>query len=163
MFNSLEELCISRIETGEISQAGIETWVTLCESDILTQSYRCLSISDGILRTCIIFPLLNVLNGYRVLNSLKQLRITRAATGNSSREYLTWWRGGGANTYIYVYIFFFKKKQKTGHIRIMNLFPSCYVFLTKIIKNTKKINRTSSDLMDKIIQNRHRKEGLERG
>ena len=29
------------------------------------------------------------------------------------------------------------------------------------IKNTKKINRTSSDLMDKIIQNRHRKEGWE--
>ena len=28
-------------------------------------------------------------------------------------------------------------------------------------KNTKKINRTSSDLMDKINQNRHRKEGWE--
>ena len=26
-------------------------------------------------------------------------------------------------------------------------------------KHTKKTNRTSSDLMDKIIQNRHRKEG----
>ena len=34
-------------------------------------------------------------------------------------------------------------------IRIINLFPSCYVFLIKS-KNTKKINRTSSDLMDKI-------------
>ena len=29
------------------------------------------------------------------------------------------------------------------------------------IKNTKKINWTSSDLMDKIIQNRYRKEGWE--
>ena len=29
-------------------------------------------------------------------------------------------------------------------------------------KHTKKNNRTSSDLMDKIIQNRHRKEGWKR-
>ena len=28
-------------------------------------------------------------------------------------------------------------------------------------KNKNKTNRTSSDLMDKIIQNRHRKEGWE--
>ena len=34
------------------------------------------------------------------------------------------------------------------------------MFLIKS-KNTKKINRTSSDLMDKINQNRHRKEGWE--
>ena len=34
--------------------------------------------------------------------------------------------------YIYIYIYmytFIKKKQQTGHIRIMNLFPSCYMFL----------------------------------
>ena len=64
------------------------------------------------------------------------------------------------HAYIYIYVFFFKKKNKTGHIRIINLFPSCYVFLIKS-KNTKNIYRTSSDLMDKIIQNRHRKEGWE--
>ena len=34
---------------------------------------------------------------------------------------------------------------------IMNLFPSCYVFLINS-KNTKKINRSSSVLMDKIIK-----------
>ena len=44
----------------------------------------------------------------------------------------------------------------------MNLFPSCYVFLIKS-KNTKKINRTSSDHMDEENQNRHRKEGIEEG
>ena len=47
---------------------------------------------------------------------------------------------------MYIYISF--RKNKTGHIRIINLFPSCYVFLIKS-KNTKKINRTSSDLIDK--------------
>ena len=30
-------------------------------------------------------------------------------------------------TYSYIYIFFLRK-NKTGHIRIINLFPSCYVF-----------------------------------
>ena len=59
--------------------------------------------------------------------------------------------------YIYIYIYhYFKKKQQTGHIRIINLFPSCYAFL-KNFKNTKKFNRTSSDPMDKINQKRHRK------
>ena len=47
------------------------------------------------------------------------------------------------HTYIYIYIYIYiniiKKKQQTGHIRIINLFPSCYAF-----------NRTSSDLMDRI-------------
>ena len=62
-------------------------------------------------------------------------------------------------TYIYIYIYSLRK-NKTGHIRIINLFPSCYVFLIKS-KNTKKINRTFSDLMDKINQNRHRKGGWE--
>ena len=61
-------------------------------------------------------------------------------------------------TYIYIYIYFIKKKQQTGHIRIINLFPSYYAFL-KNQKTRKKISRTSSDLMDKINQNRHRKEG----
>ena len=50
---------------------------------------------------------------------------------------------------------FLYEKNKTGHIRIINLFPSCYVFLikSKNTKKKKKINRTSSDLMDKIINN----------
>ena len=56
--------------------------------------------------------------------------------------------------YIYIYIFIYLRKNKTGHIMIINLFPPSYVFLIKI-KNTKKINGISSDLMDKIIQNRH--------
>ena len=63
--------------------------------------------------------------------------------------------------YIYIYIYIYKKENKTGHIRIINLFPSCYVFLIKSKNTKKKINRTSSDLMDEIIQNRHRKEGWE--
>ena len=41
--------------------------------------------------------------------------------------------------YIYIYIYFIKKKQQTGHIRIINLFPSCYAFL-KNQKTRKKIN-----------------------
>ena len=40
----------------------------------------------------------------------------------------------------------------------MNLFPSCYAFL-KFPKTRKKINRTSSDLLDKKNYNRHRKVG----
>ena len=58
--------------------------------------------------------------------------------------------------YIYIYIYL-KEKTKTGHIRIINLFPSCYGFWYKI-KNT-KTNRTSSDLVNKTIQNRYKKEG----
>ena len=30
---------------------------------------------------------------------------------------------------IYIYIYIIKKKTQTDHIRIINLFPSCYVFL----------------------------------
>ena len=36
-----------------------------------------------------------------------------------------------------LYIYISLRKNKTGHIRIINLFPSCYVFLIKS-KNTKK-------------------------
>ena len=51
--------------------------------------------------------------------------------------------------YIYIYIFFFfKKKQRNQSQRIINLFPSCYAFL-KFSKTRKKINRTSSDQLDK--------------
>ena len=42
------------------------------------------------------------------------------------------------HTYIYIYIYFIKKKTQTSRIRIINLFPSCYVFLIKS-KNPKKI------------------------
>ena len=54
--------------------------------------------------------------------------------------------------------YFIQKNQQTSHIRIMNLFPSCYAFL-KNSKTRKKFNRTSSDILDKINQKRHRKEG----
>ena len=47
----------------------------------------------------------------------------------------------------------------SSHIRIINLFPSCNGFWYK--SKTPKNNWTSSDLMNKIIQNRHRKEGWE--
>ena len=30
--------------------------------------------------------------------------------------------------YIYIYLYLSLRKNKTGHIRIINLFPSCYVF-----------------------------------
>ena len=51
-----------------------------------------------------------------------------------------------------IYIFFSLRNNKTGHIRIINFFPSCYVlfcFFYKIKRQEKK-NRTSSELMDKI-------------
>ena len=63
--------------------------------------------------------------------------------------------------YIYIYIYISLRKNKIGHIRIMNLFPSCYGFFSYKSKTPKKINGTSSDLIDKIIQKRHRKEGWE--
>ena len=42
-----------------------------------------------------------------------------------------------------IYIYTSLRKKQTGHIRIINLFPSCYAFFEKS-KNTKKINGTSS-------------------
>ena len=63
-------------------------------------------------------------------------------------------------TYIYIYIYISLSKNKTGHIRIIDLFPPFMCFFIKQ-KNMKKINRTTSDLMDKINQNRHRKGGWE--
>ena len=36
-----------------------------------------------------------------------------------------------------IYIYIIKKKQQTGHIRIINLFPSCYAF-SKNSKTQKK-------------------------
>ena len=41
-----------------------------------------------------------------------------------------------------------KKKQRNQSQRIINLFQSCYAFL-KFSKTRKKINRTSSDQLDK--------------
>ena len=49
--------------------------------------------------------------------------------------------------WLYIYTYFFKKKQRNQSQRIINLFPSCYAFL-KFPKTRKKINRTSSDLLD---------------
>ena len=53
-----------------------------------------------------------------------------------------WW-----SIYIYIYILI-KKKQRNQSQRIINLFQSCYAFL-KFSKTRKKINRTSSDQLDK--------------
>ena len=40
--------------------------------------------------------------------------------------------------YIYIYLFFFfKEKNKTGYLRIINSYPSCFSFLVRT-KNTKK-------------------------
>ena len=49
--------------------------------------------------------------------------------------------------YIYIYIYTLRKTTNRSH-RIINLFPSCYAYL-KFPKIRKKINRTSSDLLDK--------------
>ena len=49
--------------------------------------------------------------------------------------------------YICIYILI-KKKQRNQSQRIINLFQSCYAFL-KFSKTRKKINRTSSDQLDK--------------
>ena len=57
----------------------------------------------------------------------------------------SWWL---LNAKLYISL----RKTKTCHIRIMNLFPSCYGYWYESI--IPKNNRTSSDLMDKIIQNR---------
>ena len=55
--------------------------------------------------------------------------------------------------YVYIYIcvcvFFFFRKTKTGHIRIINLFPSCYGYWYESI--TPKITEFFSNLTDKII------------
>ena len=61
--------------------------------------------------------------------------------------------------YIYINIYISLINTKTGHVRIMNLFPFCYGYWYESI--TQKNYRTSSGLVDKIIQNRHRKEGWE--
>ena len=52
-------------------------------------------------------------------------------------------------THIYIYIYIsLRKKQRNQSQRIINLFQSCYAFL-KFSKTRKKINRTSSDQLDK--------------
>ena len=38
----------------------------------------------------------------------------------------------GIYIYVYIYIYIYiSLRKKNGHIRIINLFPSCYVFLIK--------------------------------
>ena len=65
------------------------------------------------------------------------------------------------NVCVYIYIYyFFKKKQKPVKLGQWIYFHPVMGFNINQ-KHQKKINRTSSDLMDKIIQNRHRKEGWE--
>ena len=61
-------------------------------------------------------------------------------------------------TSIYIYISL-RKKQNRSHYDYKCISILLYVF--EINQKHEKINRTSSDLMDKIIQNRHRKEGWE--
>ena len=60
--------------------------------------------------------------------------------------------------YIYIYIYFFEKNKNWWHEDYR--FISILLWVLIWINNTKN-NRSSSDLMDKIIQNRHRKEGWE--
>ena len=55
---------------------------------------------------------------------------------DEATEWLIWITGLAAQViYIYIYIYIdvyiYIRKNKTGHIRIMNLFPSCYGFLKK--------------------------------
>ena len=62
--------------------------------------------------------------------------------------------------YIYIYIYTFKKNKNRSHKGYK--FISILLWALICINNTKN-NRTSSDLMDKIIcQNRRRREGWER-
>ena len=49
---------------------------------------------------------------------------------------------------LYRAIISLRKKQRNQSQRIINLFQSCYAFL-KFSKTRKKINRTSSDQLDK--------------
>ena len=49
------------------------------------------------------------------------------------------------HTHIYIYIIYISlRKTKTGHIRIINLFPSCYGYWYELItqKNKKKTKKT---------------------
>ena len=60
--------------------------------------------------------------------------------------------------YIYIHIYFFKKNKNWSHYDYK--FISILLWVLIWINNTQN-NKTSSDLMCEIIQNRHRKEGWE--
>ena len=62
--------------------------------------------------------------------------------------------------YIYIYILSLRKNTNRSHKGYKFISILLCVF-DKIKKHKKKFNRTSSDLMDKINRNRHRKEGWE--
>ena len=56
---------------------------------------------------------------------------------------------------IYIYIYIIKKKQQTGHIRIINLFPSCYAFLknqkTRTFLKNQKIGKFKCSLLNSFL------------
>ena len=56
---------------------------------------------------------------------------------------------------LYRAIISLRKKQRNQSQRIINLFQSCYAFL-KFSKTRKKINRTSSDQLDKKKQKKNK-------
>ena len=66
-------------------QAGIETWLTLCQPDILPQSHQQTQRKGrdfNIYVSLFCFVLICTFYGYRVLNLLEELCITPVATGN---------------------------------------------------------------------------------
>ena len=84
---------------------------------------------------------------YRILSPVKpELGVIPSGQENI-REYLDL-PGKGLNVSIIQSNIFIKKKQRNQSQRIINLFQSCYAFL-KFSKTRKKINRTSSDQLDK--------------
>ena len=84
---------------------------------------------------------------YRILSPVKpELGVIPSGQENI-REYLDL-PGKELNVSIIQSNIFIKKKQRNQSQRIINLFQSCYAFL-KFSKTRKKINRTSSDQLDK--------------
>ena len=79
----------------------------------------------------------------------------KGSVGTTQKCYELYWN----SKYIYIYILSLKKKPKTGYEFISILF--CVSDVNQ--KHEEKYNRTSSDLMDKIKQNRHGVEGWKRG
>ena len=84
---------------------------------------------------------------YRILSPVKpELGVIPSGQENI-HEYLDL-PGKELNVSIIQSNIFIKKKQRNQSQRIINLFQSCYAFL-KFSKTRKKINRTSSDQLDK--------------
>ena len=94
-----------------------------------------------------IYIYIYIYNIYRILSPVKpELGVIPSGQENI-REYLDL-PGKELNVSIIQSNIFIKKKQRNQSQRIINLFQSCYAFL-KFSKTRKKINRTSSDQLDK--------------